>query len=55
MSERLTESDLKSFEQLAQKYGSANSWTASHGTLATALLRCVREIRRLRRETKGSE
>lgn len=34
-------------EQLAQKFGPPNGWTASHGTLAAALLKCVRAYRAL--------
>lgn len=32
-------------ERLAQEYGCANSWTASTGVLATALLKMVRAYR----------
>ena len=37
-------------EQLARRYGSANCWTGTSGTLAAWLLLALREIDRLKEE-----
>lgn len=44
----MSDCDLSQIEALAQKYGSANSWTGTTGQLAMHLLQLVREVRRLR-------
>lgn len=44
----MTEHELALIERQAQKYGSANSWTGTAGTLAKHLLQLVREVRGLR-------
>ena len=41
-------------EQLARRYGSANCWTGTSGTLAAWLLLALREIDRLREAKDGN-
>jgi hypothetical protein len=38
-------------EQLARRYGSANCWTGTSGTLAAWLLLALKEIDRLKEES----
>lgn len=42
-------------EILAQKYGPPNGWTGSNGTLAAALLKCVRAYRVLIKEKPAEQ
>jgi len=42
-------------EQLARRYGSANCWTGTSGTLAAWLLLALREIDRLREAKDGTD
>ena len=44
----MTTAELTEAEQLARRYGSANCWTGTSGTLAAYLLLAIKEIRRLR-------
>lgn len=44
----MSDRELARIEALAQKFGSANSWTGTAGTLAKHLLQLVREVRGLR-------
>lgn len=46
----MTDADLIEVEQLARRYGSANCWTGTSGTLAGWILRLLVEVRRLREE-----
>jgi len=42
-------------EQLARRYGSANCWTGTTGTLAAWLLMALREIDQLREAKDGTD
>ena len=46
----MTDAELIEAEQLARRYGSANCWTGTSGTLAAWLLRLIKEVRRLTHE-----
>ena len=41
----MTDRELTEAEQLARRYGSANCWTGTSGTLAAYLLLAVRTIK----------
>lgn len=51
----MSDAELKDMEILAQKYGPPNGWTASHGTLAAALLKCVRAYRAMKAEQPAEQ
>lgn len=42
-------------ERLARKYGPPNCWTGTTGTLAAALLQCLRTIDKLTDEEKQND
>jgi len=44
--------ERRELEQLARAYGPPNCWTGTSGKLAAALLRCLKEIDRLKEEQK---
>ena len=45
--EPLTASELEAMEQRARRWGSANCWTGTGGSLAADVLMLVHEVRRL--------
>ena len=51
----MTPAERQEAEQLARRYGSANCWTGTSGTLAAWLLRALKEIDRLREAKDGTD
>lgn len=52
--EPVTPAERQEAEQLARRYGSANCWTGTSGTLAAWLLLALKEIDRLREAKDGN-
>ena len=50
----MTESELIEAEQYARKYGPANCWTGTSGTMAGYVIQLIREVRMLREKIEGS-
>lgn len=50
----MTPAERQEAEQLARRYGSANCWTGTSGTLAAWLLLALREIDRLQGAKDGN-
>ena len=49
----MTEQELTEAEQLARRYGPANCWTGTSGTLATWIIRLLNERSELKRELEA--
>lgn len=49
----MTEQELTEAEQLARRYGPANCWTGTSGTLAAWIIRLLNERKELKRELEA--
>ena len=49
----LTEQELTEAEQLARRYGSANCWTGTSGTLAAWIIRLLNERAELKQQLEA--
>lgn len=49
----MTEQELIEAEQLARRYGPANCWTGTSGTLAAWIIRLLNERKELKRELEA--
>jgi len=49
----MTEQELNEAEQLARRYGPANCWTGTSGTLAAWIIRLLNERSELKRELEA--
>lgn len=49
----MTQDELIEAEQLARRYGSANCWTGTSGTLAAWIIRLLNERSELKRESEA--
>ena len=50
----VTESELIEAEQYARRFGSANCWTGTSGTLSGYVIQLIREVRMLREMIESS-
>jgi hypothetical protein len=49
----MTEQELIEAEQLARRYGSANCWTGTSGTLAAWIIRLLNERKELKQQLEA--
>lgn len=49
----MTQDELTEAEQLARRYGPANCWTGTSGTLAAWIIRLLHERKELKRELEA--
>lgn len=49
----LTQNEIDEAEQLARRYGPANCWTGTSGTLAAWIIRLIYDNQELKRQIKA--